>query len=93
MAREKTRYSGTGYTGLAMGIVFRAVEDYRAALSRLTKGKDKVSAECEIQRIRGFFRSEWYEMLCSIPGEDLIKKIEPEFCKKHKCKLNLENLH
>lgn len=57
-----------GIKRLAMAIVFQAVQDYKKAL----KHNDKV----EIYNLEKWFRSNRYEILCSIDGDYLIRKIK-----------------
>ena len=77
-----------GYPALAMAIVRQAVEDYRYARIREKKAeliKDKGSREFAIwywhdkqEEVIRFFRGSWYEELCDIDPERIIKKLREE---------------
>ena len=63
---------------LANAIVIRACDDYRKALKKLKRNPEHTDSlhtkfECE-----EFFRSDWYEMLTSVDGEFLIKKLKKD---------------
>lgn len=58
------------YKTLALAIAERAVHDYRAAV----KSRDTA----ELENLRKFFTSEWFEMLCDIDGELIIATIDEE---------------
>lgn len=64
------RKTETVYTRLAAAVVERAVMDYRSAV----KSRDTAEVEC----LRKFFTSEWFEMLCDIDGELIIATIDEE---------------
>lgn len=74
------------YSRLANAIILRAVDDYRNHLDRLKyllktpefNGKRIAETEREIDKIECFFRSEWYDEMTNISGEDIIKKIRKE---------------
>lgn len=74
MAETESKYDieklGTGYKGLAMGIVRRATLDYY----NLLKGKNVEGTT--IVSLRRFFRSPWFEFLCGLDGEYLMLGIE-----------------
>ena len=66
------------YERLANAIVLQAVEDYRAALKAVKKDPRSRIAVDNALRIEDFFRSGWYQVLTSIDGEFLIRKLREE---------------
>lgn len=89
--KSKTPYhteEDVGYEALAMAIIKQAVMDWRFA-DDCEKGSKKVCAEYYRNRLAGltgrtkneierFFRSQWYGILCDIPGEYILKRLEAE---------------
>ena len=67
------------YQALATAVVQNAAEDYRAALKRLNKDPENVIAKAEVQELKRFFRSQWYEVLTEVDGEYLINMLEKEY--------------
>lgn len=82
------------YNELANAIVLKAVEDYRKtsrAYDRLCGGgkkltpsqqKNKVLMEKMLSDCERFFKSQWFGVLTSVDGKDLLKKLEKERYKK-----------
>lgn len=74
MADVEAKYDieklGHGYQGLAYGIVRRATLDYY----NLLKGKSIEGVT--IGSLRRFFKSQWFEFLCDLDGEYLMRGIE-----------------
>ena len=74
------------YSELANAIILRAIDDYRRALERLNyllktpqfNGRRIVEIKREIDKVEEFFRSEWYDEMTDISGEDVIRKIRKE---------------
>lgn len=67
-----------GYENLANAIVLAAVRDWRAAVKKLKKRPKhelslQMKAECE-----QFFRSEWFQILTSVDGEVVLRKLKQE---------------
>ena len=66
------------YSNLANAIIYQAVEDYRKAI------RDKFeSKNCDINRrmkrdCLKFFRSEYFQLLTNISGEDIINQLNKE---------------
>ena len=89
--KSKTPYHGeeeVGYEALAMAIIKQAVMDWRFA-EDCENGSKKVCAEYYCNRLAGltgrtkdeierFFRSQWYGILCDIPGEHILQRLEEE---------------
>lgn len=67
------------YQALANAVVQNAAEEYRAALKRLDKDPDNVIAKAEVQELKRFFRSQWYEVLTEVDGEYLMEMLEKEY--------------
>ena len=77
---KKGLYSGLDpYQALANAVVQNAAEEYRAALKRLNKDPENVIAKAEVQELKRFFRSQWYEVLTEVDGEYLIGMLEKEY--------------
>lgn len=67
----------TGVGNLVSSIVLQAVKDYKAALKRYNKERDKEKksrAGYEIQECERFFREE-LSAYCKIDGERIISKV------------------
>lgn len=75
----KTVLKGNPYENLANTIIFTAVEDYRKALSRLSKNPDSKDAKGDVDELERFFRSRWYSALTSVEGEFLLRKLRAEY--------------
>ena len=63
---------------LANAIVLQAVADYRAALKKIKRNPKNKEAVSEALQIEKFFRSQWYQVLTSVDGEYLIRKLQKE---------------
>ena len=63
---------------LANAIVKQAADDYRNARRLLTRMPDAFQAKERIQDVERFFQSEWYQLLTSVDGEYLLKRLEEE---------------
>lgn len=66
------------YERLANAIVIQAAEDYRTALKRIKRNPKNRDAIDEVLQIEQFFRSGWYQVLTSIDGEYLIRRLQEE---------------
>lgn len=74
------------YSNLSNAIIIRAVDDYRSHFDRLNyllrepsfNGRRIVETKREIDKIEGFFHSEWYSLITNISPEDVIKKVRKE---------------
>ena len=74
---KKGLYGGLDpYQALANAVVQNAAEEYRAALKRLNKDPENVIAKAEVQELKRFFRSQWYEVLTEVDGEYLMEMLE-----------------
>ena len=80
--------SDKGVDLLVESIILQAIADYQYAL----KFKDKIprnentakiinGAIKQYMEVRRFFQSGWYSMMCSIPGDKILKQIEADFKK------------
>lgn len=63
---------------LANAIVIQAAEDYRAALKRIKRNPKNRDAIDEALQIERFFRSGWYQVLTSVDGEYMIRRLQEE---------------
>ena len=74
------------YRNLANAIIIQAVKDYKNRIGMLNyllktpefNGKRIVEIKMEIDKIESFFRSELYDEMTDISGEDVIKKVRKE---------------
>lgn len=69
---------GDPYGELANAIIIKACNDYRAALKRVKKNPENKNAIDEALSLERFFKSPWYQVLTSVDGEFLIRKIRAE---------------
>ena len=63
---------------LANAIIIQAAEDYRTALRCLRINPDHKPSLEMLQECERFFRSEWYQMLTTVDGEMIMRKIREE---------------
>ncbi len=66
------------YERLSNAIVIQAAEDYRAALKRIKRNPKNQDAVDEALQIERFFRSGWYQVLTSVDGEYMIRRLQEE---------------
>ena len=66
------------YGSLANAIIIKACNDYRVALKKVKKNPENREAIDESLKLERFFRSPWYQILTSVDGEFLIRKIRAE---------------
>ena len=66
------------YERLANAIVIQVAEDYRAALKRIKRNPKNRDAVDEALQIERFFRSGWYQVLTSVDGEYMIRRLQEE---------------
>ncbi|MBQ3138073.1 MAG: hypothetical protein IJB68_00975 [Ruminococcus sp.] len=69
-AENSPRKTETVYMRLAAAIVERAVIDFRSAV----KHRDYE----EMEQLKKFFTSDWFQMLCDIDGKLIIRTLEME---------------
>ena len=67
------------YESLANAIILSAVNDYRNARAKLSKGRKNQTSEDMISECERFFKSEWFMVLTNIDGEMLLEKLLKEF--------------
>ena len=63
------------YEDLANAILVQACKDYKSKYARYLKKPDEIN-EDDLIFAKQFFSSEWFEVLCDLDGEELVKKIE-----------------
>ena len=63
---------------LANAIVKQAADDYRNARKALLKMPAACQPKEQIRDVEKFFRSGWYQILTSVDGEYLLRKLEEE---------------
>lgn len=79
MRIETDRIKDCPYKGLAAGIVNQAVNDYRKLLVRwrkYPKYRRRPSERQKLAELEEFFRSDWYQILCTVDGELVMQKIK-----------------
>ena len=73
---------GNPYEDLANAIIIKACNDYRTALKRVKKNPENKDAINEALSLERFFKSPWYQVLTSVVGEFLIRKIRAEVAER-----------
>lgn len=73
---------GNPYEDLANAIIIKACNDYRTALKRVKKNPENKDAINEALSLERFFKSPWYQVLTSVDGEFLIRKICAEVAER-----------
>lgn len=68
----------TCYTNLANAIIIQAAKDYKKALRRLKNYPGDRDARRTVCGCEKFFRSDWFQILTSLDGELLLKKLRRE---------------
>ena len=88
-------FSSSPYKDLAAGIVLQAVKDYIKAIRRMwdpnisrQKKRDTILEKLELEK---FFRSDWYEELCDINPEELIRNCHLRAEEQEKEDISREN--
>ena len=66
------------YDALAVAIIAQAANDYRQALKDSKIPSKRNAAMHTIRETEGFFKSEWYMCLTSVPPENILKRIRAE---------------
>ena len=89
--KSKTPYHSedeVGYEALAMAIIKQAVMDYRFA-DECERGLKHVKKTSFVSRMQNnayktkydctrFFKSQWYGILCDIPGDYILRRLKDE---------------
>lgn len=73
---------GNPYKDLANAIIIKACNDYRTALKRVKKNPENKDTINEALSLERFFKSPWYQVLTSVDGEFLIRKIRAEVAER-----------
>lgn len=66
------------YENLAQAIIVMACNDYRKACKKLKKDKWDIDARHEKRECLKFFRSDYFDRLTSLDGEQLIYMLDKE---------------
>lgn len=66
------------WQSLAEAIVEQACEDYRRVLKGKRRTREYILCRKELEH---FFRSDWFETLCSLDGDHLMRRLQNE----HRC--------
>ena len=69
------------YENLANAIILQAVKDYRHALEVLQRNPLYRSAQDTKAECERFFCSEWFQILTSVDGKMLMRKLQQEVMK------------
>lgn len=72
------RNSGDPYENLANAIIVLACDDYRAALKKVKRNPHNKDAIDEALSIESFFHSAWYQMITTVDGDFIIRKLRAE---------------
>lgn len=65
-----------GYRNLADSIIMQAVHDYRRSVKQLIRKPYSLKAHHDKQAVEAFFRGGWFQVLCNLDGQELLKKLE-----------------
>jgi hypothetical protein len=68
--------SEDGYRNLADAIIMQAVHDYRRSVKLLIRKPYSAKAHHDKQEVETFFRGGWFQVLCNLDGQELLKKLE-----------------
>ena len=63
---------------LANAIIVQAADDYRTCVRNLKINPKHKESLAMLQDCESFFRSEWYQMLTTVDGEMIMRKIREE---------------
>ena len=66
------------YEALANAIVEQAAKDYRAARKKLAKNPYNPSAQKTVRDVEEFFHSDWFRVLTTLDGEQLLTMLKEE---------------
>ena len=66
------------YEKLANAIILQAVRDWREARHKLKKRPKNEDAKLMIEDCEAFFRSEYFNLLTTLDGERLLRKLKEE---------------
>ena len=70
------------WQNLANAVVILAVQDYRAALTRLKYSPSDYRAKAAKDELERFFRSEWYCLLTDLDGAVIMEGVQREVNRK-----------
>ena len=68
----------TGEEQLASAIIVQAAKDYRAAARVLKKHPGSAAAKAEISELERFFLSDWFRVLSTVDGEQILIRLRRE---------------
>jgi len=63
---------------LANAIILRAVEDYRHVCKLLKQNEDNLEKQREKSKLERFFRSDWFKVLTTLDGRQLLADLRKE---------------
>lgn len=66
------------YKALANAIIEQAAKDFRAARKKLAKDLHNQSAQKAVQDVEGFFLSDWFRVLTTLDGKQLLTMLKEE---------------
>ncbi len=64
-----------GYQKLAEAIIVRAADDYRRALKTYKRNPRHKKVSAEMKELEDFFRSDWFESLSNLDGEEIMNML------------------
>ncbi len=66
------------YKALANAIIEQAAKDFRAARKKLAKDLHNQSAQKAVQDVEEFFLSDWFRVLTTLDGKQLLTMLKEE---------------
>lgn len=66
------------YQNLGNAVILQSVKDWRDAVRRLKRKPNNKQALEEKESCEDFFLSDWFDILTSVRGEDLLRKLKEE---------------
>lgn len=66
------------YKALANAIIEQAAKDFRAARKKLAKDPHNQSAQKAVQDVEEFFLSDWFRVLTTLDGKQLLTMLKEE---------------
>ena len=94
MAYEKKQLSDDPYEHISKAIVLQAVNDYRNEMKKVMANPRNKEALDEVLRIEEFIVSGWFQQLCQLDGQYILKRLQTEMAhekqSRDKIKLRLE---
>ena len=94
MGYNKIIISDDPYEHICKAIIVQAVNDYRREMKRVIVNPRNKEALDEVLDIEEFLKSQWFQQLCQLDGQYILKRLQTEMAhekqSRDKIKLRLE---